>query len=275
VDPFAQELIAALGTPQAIAPFTTRDPSFDMARAYAVAASVHAARLAQGEQVVGRKIGFTNRTLWDEYGVREPIWGFVYDTTLFRPRGGRATAALGSFAEARIEPEIVLHIKAAPPVTRDSERGQAPVDVESAMLDCIDWIALGFEIVHSPFPDWKFKVSDTVAVNGLHGMLIVGDPVPVASIPDSAKRLREFRVALRKGDAVAAEGGGANVLDSPLLALAHFVGVLARLPQFPPLAAGEVVTTGSLTSALLVAPGETWSTTLSGIALPPLAITFK
>jgi 2-oxo-3-hexenedioate decarboxylase len=51
--------------------------------------------------------------------------------------------------------------------------------------------------------------------------------------------------------------------------------VLARLPQFPPLAAGEVVTTGSLTSALLVAPGETWSTTLSGIALPPLAITFK
>jgi len=143
------------------------------------------------------------------------------------------------------------------------------------MLDCIDWIALGFEIVHSPFPDWKFKVADTVAANGLHGTLIVGDPVPVASLPDCAKRLREFRVALRKGDAVAAEGGGANVLDSPLLALAHLVDVLARLPQFPPLAAGEVVTTGSLTSALLVAPGETWSTTLSGIALPALAITFK
>jgi 2-keto-4-pentenoate hydratase len=87
VDPFAEELIAALGTPQAIVPFTTRDPSFDVARAYAVAASVHAARVARGEQVVGRKIGFTNRALWDEYGVREPIWGFVYDTTLFRPRG--------------------------------------------------------------------------------------------------------------------------------------------------------------------------------------------
>jgi 2-oxo-3-hexenedioate decarboxylase len=265
VDQFAEELIAALGTPQAIVPFTTRDPSFGLARAYEVAASVHAARLARGEQVVGRKIGFTNRALWDEYGVREPIWGFVYDTTLFRPRGGRASAGLASFAAARIEPEIVLHFKAPPPVTRD----------EAAIVDCIDWIALGFEIVHSPFPDWKFKVADTVAANGMHGTLIVGDPVAVASIPDCAKRLREFRVALRKGDAVAAEGGGANVLDSPLLALAHFVDVLARLPQFPPLAAGEVVTTGSLTSALLVAPGETWSTTLSGIALPALAITFK
>ncbi len=159
----------------------------------------------------------------------------------------------------------MLHFKAPPPATRD----------EAAILDSIDWIALGFEIVHSPFPGWKFKVADTVSVNGLHGTLVVGDSVPVASIPDCAKRLREFRVALRKGDAVAAEGSGANVLDSPLLALAHLVDVLARLPQFPPLAAGDVVTTGTLTSALLVAPGETWSTTLSGIALPGLAITFK
>jgi len=272
---FAEELIGALGTAQSLATFTSRDPSFDAARGYAVAAELHAARVARGEQPVGRKIGFTNRNLWDEYGVRGPIWGYVYDTTLFRPRGGHASAALGSFAEARIEPEIVLHLKSAPPVTRNAERGRGPADEEGAILDCIDWIAHGFEIVQSPFPDWKFKGADTIAANGLHGMLVVGDPVPVGSIPDCAKRLREFRVALRKGDVVAAEGGGANVLDSPLFALAYLVDLLARQPQFPPLAAGEVVTTGTLTSALRVASGENWSTTLSGIALPGLAITFK
>ena len=271
VDAFAAELIGALGTARAIAPFTARDPSFGTAQAYEVAARVHAARLARGEQPVGRKIGFTNRTLWDEYGVREPIWGFVYDTTLFRPRGGRSSAAIAGLAEARIEPEIVLHFKAAPPATPGRDAAQ----VEAAMLDCIDWIAHGFEIVQSPFPDWKFKVADTIAANGLHGTLVVGDPVPVASIPDCAQRLRECRLALRKGEALAAEGTGANVLDSPLLAMAHLVEVLAGMPQFPPVAAGEVVTTGSLTSALLVAPGETWSTTLSGIALPGLSITFK
>jgi 2-oxo-3-hexenedioate decarboxylase len=265
VDTFAEELIAALGTAQPIAPFTGRDPSFDAARAYEVAARVHAARVAGGEQAVGRKIGFTNRALWDEYGVREPIWGFVYDTTLFRPRGGRASAAIGSFAAAKIEPEIVLHFKAAPPPVRD----------EAAILDCIDWVAHGFEIVQSPFPGWKFKVADTIAANGLHGALVVGEPVPVASIPDCARRLKELRVTLRKGAAVAAEGGGADVLGSPLLALAHLVGLLAHLPQCPPVAAGEVVTTGSLTPALDIAAGETWSTTLSGIALPGLSITFK
>lgn len=261
----ADELLAVLGTGGSIAPFSARDASFDVARAYDVAARVHAARVARGEAPVGRKIGFTNRTIWDEYGVREPIWGFVYDTTLFRPRGRHASAAIQNLAEPRIEPEIVLHFKSAPPVTRS----------EAAILDCIDWIAFGFEIVQSHFPDWKFRVADTIAVNGLHGMLVVGDPVPVASIPDCAKRLREFRIALKRGDAIAAEGGGANVLDSPLLAFAHLAEVLTRLPQFPPVAAGEVVTTGTLTRALPVAPGESWSAALTGLPLPALAITFK
>ena len=186
------------------------------------------------------------------------------DTTLFRALGGRASVAIGGFPEPRIEPEIVLHFKSVPPVTRD----------EAAILGCIDWIAHGFEIVQSPFPGWKFNVADTVAVNGLHAMLVVGDPVPVASIPDCAKRLREFRIVLKKGDTTAAEGGGANVLDSPLLAFAHLTGLLARLPEFPRVTVGETVTTGTLTSALPIRPGETWSTVLSGIDLPGLTIAF-
>jgi 2-oxo-3-hexenedioate decarboxylase len=261
----AKELIEILGTARSIPAFTARDPAFDVARAYEVAARVHAARVARSERPVGRKIGFTNRNLWDEYGVREPVWGFVYDTRLFRAQDGRASVEIDGFAEPRIEPEIVLHFKSAPPETRD----------EAAILDCIDWIAHGFEIVQSPFPGWKFKVPDTVAANGLHGALIIGDPVPVASIPECVKRLREFRITLKRGEAVMTEGGGANVLDSPLLAFAHLAGALKRLPGFPPVAAGEVVTTGTLTAALAIREGETWSTSLSGIDLPGLTITFR
>jgi 2-oxo-3-hexenedioate decarboxylase len=40
--------------------------------------------------------------------------------------------------------------------------------------------------------------------------------------------------------------------------------MLARDQVNPPLAAGEVVTTGTLTPARPVAPGETWSTELMG-----------
>ncbi len=264
-DTAAKELLEVLGTGRSIPTFTSRDPAFDTARAYQVTARVHAARVARGERPVGRKIGFTNRNLWDEYGVREPIWGFVYDTTIFQAQGGHASLAVDGFAEPRIEPEIVLHFKSAPPDTRE----------EAAILDCIDWIAHGFEIVQSPFPGWKFKVPDTVAGNGLHGALIVGDPVPMTAVPECARRLREFRITLRRDNTVMAEGGGANVLDSPLLAFAHLAGVLKGLAGFPPVGTGEVVTTGSLTSALPVKRGETWSTSFSGIDLPGLTIAFR
>ena len=264
IETYAQELLDAFANARSIPLFTARDPAFDMAQAYAVALAVHRARLAQDERPVGRKIGFTNRTIWAEYGVFEPVWGHVYDTTLFQPPGRRTELAIGHLVEPRIEPEIVLHFKTAPPATRN----------EDALLDCIDWIAHGFEIVQSPFPGWKFKVEDTVAAGGLHGALVVGERVPVSGIADCARKLREFRITLARNGAVQAEGGGANVLDSPLLAFAHLAEVLKRLPQFAPVGAGEVVTTGTLTAALPASAGETWSTRLAGIELPGLEVTF-
>ena len=37
---------------------------------------------------------------------------------------------------------------------------------------------------------------------------------------------------------------------------------------------GEIITTGTLTRAFPVAAGETWSTTIDGIALEGVAVTF-
>ncbi len=70
-------------------------------------------------------------------------------------------------------------------------------------------------------------------------------------------------------------GRAANVLDGPLSALRHLVGLLANDDVNPPLAAGEIITTGTLTRALPVQPGETWSTALQGIALEDIRLTFK
>lgn len=262
---YATELIEAAAHARSIPTFTARDPAFDLAQAYAIAERVHRARVARGERPVGRKIGFTNRTIWAEYGVHQPIWGHVYDTTVTYAQGERAEVALAGLVEPRIEPEVVLHFGSPPPAFSD----------EPALLECIDWVAHGFEIVQSPFPGWQFKVEDTVAAGGLHGALVIGVPVPVSDIADCARKLREFRIALWRDGAVRAEGTGANVLDSPLAAFAHLAQVLDRLPQFSPVGAGEVVTTGTLTRALPVKAGETWRTTLDGIELPGLTVALR
>jgi 2-keto-4-pentenoate hydratase len=265
MDELARKLTDAAAQRRPVEPLSRTVPGFDVARAYAVSAALHRERLARGERPIGRKIGFTNRTIWDEYGVYEPIWGFVYDTTVQFADGPQASLEVGHLAEPRIEPEIVLHFREAPRTTRD----------EAEILAAIDWIAHGFEIVQSPFPGWKFQVADTVAVNGLHGALCVGPRVAVAGIADCARKLREFTIALSSAGTVRAEGGGANVLDTPLLAMAHLLEVLQGLPQFAPVAAGEIVTTGTLTAALPVRPGETWSTTLAGIELPGLTLVVR
>ncbi len=44
-------------------------------------------------------------------------------------------------------------------------------------------------------------------------------------------------------------GQGSNVLGGPLSALRHLVELLARDPHNPPLQAGEIITTGTLTRA--------------------------
>jgi 2-oxo-3-hexenedioate decarboxylase len=75
----------------------------------------------------------------------------------------------------------------------------------------------------------------------------------------------------RNGEAVD-EGVGANVLDGPIQALAHLVDVLGRDPHNPPLRAGEMVTTGTLTRAFPVTRGERWSTRIDGLEIARMAI---
>jgi 2-oxo-3-hexenedioate decarboxylase len=60
------------------------------------------------------------------------------------------------------------------------------------------------------------------------------------------------------------------VLDTPLLVVAHLLNILKSQQLFEPLQAGELVTTGTLTPALPIHAGETWTTELSGIELPGL-----
>jgi len=257
IDAIATEVFDTLGSGRRITPFSARPGGLSMPDAYRVTAAVERMREARGEKPVGRKIGFTNRTIWPEYGVYAPNWGYVTDRSV-RECAAATVLPLASFVEPKIEPEIVFGLSAAP----------APDMDEAALTACIDWIAHGYEIVQSIFPRWKFKPEDTVACNAMHGALLLGERH--AFKPRAAQWRQElpaFDIDLYRNGVLTGSGRGANVLDSPLLALRHLVGLLAGDSANPPLKAGEIVSTGTLTRALPVAPGEVWQTRLSGIAL--------
>ncbi len=261
----AQQMKAAQDEVRQIEPFTKRLAGFDVSGAYAVAHLIHDARLREGALPIGRKIGFTNPEMWSQYGVHEPIWAYIYDTTVVRVSSKHETCSISRFTEPKIEPEIVFHFHSAPPVG-----GNLP-----AILDCIDWVAHAFEIVQSHFPDWKFQVADTVADSALHGTLLVGEPQAIDRLgTDVTAALESFSIALSCDAEVREVGIGTNVMGSPLAAVAHLIGVLAKQPHYGPLQANEMVTTGTVTAAQAVRAGEIWATELRGIALPGLSVRF-
>ena len=246
--------------------FTERFKDFGSAEAYAVAHRVHEMRIKEGAVPVGRKIGFTNPKMWEIYGVSEPIWGYVYDTTLMRLTHPEVRCRIGRFAEPKIEPEVVVHFRWAPPLSSDLEE----------ILACIDWIAHGIEIVQSHFPGWEFRAADTIADWGLHGTLIVGEPQEVSRLgPTVMSDLERFAITLSCDGEVRESGQGSNALGGPLRAVAHLIAVIAKQPHTLPLQPDELVTTGTLTAALPIQPGQTWTTNLDGIALPGISVLFE
>jgi 2-oxo-3-hexenedioate decarboxylase len=264
---YAEEMIRLQDTASMAAPLSECVDGFSIEDSYRISREVLRRREASGWRRVGRKIGFTNRTIWDQYGVYEPIFGYMYDRTVtYIPdrvweidgHGPEGALSLQGLVQPLVEPEIVFQLRAPPPQTDD------PVE----LLRSVAWVGHGIEVVQCHFPDWKFSVADTIADGGLHGRYAVGLGVWVeeSNIEALARRLSTFTVTLIRGREIAAKGGGDLVLGSPLNALAYLVRALASLPDHPPLEAGELVTTGTLTTALPTAPGDTWYTRLHGLA---------
>ena len=254
----AREMLAALDEGQLLPSIAEYDAAFGWDDAYAVAAEIVALRRARGEMPVGRKIGFTNRNIWAEYGATSPIWAHVYDHTLIHAHENSATVPLGGSAQPRLEPEIAFRLKASiAPGCRDA----------ATILQAIEWYAPSFEIVCCHFPNWKFKPADSAVDFSFHWRLIVGTPVAVRveEIQRLVAQLHDCKVALHRNHMVLARGLGANALDHPALALAFLADILARQPQFDTLQAGEVITTGTLTAAMPIKPGEVWASTYDGL----------
>ena len=265
LDTIAQDIKLAQDTSTQLEPFTSRFKNFGNEEAYAVAHQVHEMRVNEGAVSIGRKIGFTNPEIWSTYGVYEPIWAYVYNTTVTRLETPEVRCSIGRFAEPRIEPEIVLHFLSTPPVTDDLDK----------ILECIDWVAHGIEIVQSHYPAWKFQAADTIADSGLHAALLVGEPWYLNEPgPTVISDLERFEVTLSCNGQTCDIGKGANALGGPLKAIEHLIDVIAKQPHALALQSGELVTTGTLTAAHPIEPGQNWTTNLDGIDLPGISVTF-
>jgi 2-oxo-3-hexenedioate decarboxylase len=258
----ADRLLAALDRAECIALPSAQPGGLPLDQAWAVAQGLAQRRIARGERPLGWKIGFTNRSIWERYGVHAPIWGPVWDSTAALLDGTQASVSLAGLCQPRLEPEIVFGFARAP------RAGMS----QGELRTCLAWAAHGFEIVHTHFADWRFTLADTVADFALHGRLRVGPRVAVADWPTLAGDLAALQVELSCDGVVKDRGIGSVVLDGPLHALQQWIDAMAVTTPAWRVAAGEFVTTGTITDAWPLAPGQHWQTQLSDTRLAALSL---
>lgn len=260
----AQEVRAAQQQVTPLTPFTARIDSLSFEDAYAIAYALSSLRVANGERVIGKKIGFTNPDLWAQFKVETPAWGYLYDTDTTQFTDVPLTLSLRPYYQPRIEPEIVFGLRHAP---------QASANVND-LLAAIEWVALGYEMVQCHYPNWAFQVPDCIADGTFHAAMVIGERIPLTHFGlDAAAILQNLSLTLSCNGDIIETGQGQNVLGSPLIALNHLLQLLAQQDQKFALRAGDIVTTGSLTKAYPVAPGQTWHSTIHGAPLTGLTLT--
>ena len=166
-------------------------PGFDLNRAYEVENKLKQWRQAAGHKSVGSKVGYANKAVWRVLKLETLVWEHMYDDTVHQSDANSATGSVPHARSLKIEPEIVCGLKQ--PITAGAD---AP-----AALAARDWLALGFEIIDCPFPEWKFQPSDFVAAFRLHAALVIGERMPVHSvlIPALPDDLARFKITYEKG----------------------------------------------------------------------------
>jgi 2-oxo-3-hexenedioate decarboxylase len=268
VESCARELLSAYERGEAVAVLPSSHPGFNLNTAYAVENTLRQFREARGHKAVGRKVGYANKATWRLLKLETLVWAHMYDDTVHYSTGNSATLSLAHPRSLKIEPEIVFGLKR--PI---AEANDNP-DAAATALASADWVAVGFEIIDCPFPQWQFQPPDLVASFGLHAALVIGERVPVRpdSIAALASELARFKIRVLKNGEFVEEGSGRNCLRSPALCLAELgAAVLRRFPS-EPLSAGEVVSSGTLTAGHPTERGDLWTVEVEGLELPPLAL---
>ncbi|QQD16873.1 fumarylacetoacetate hydrolase family protein [Spongiibacter nanhainus] len=256
IEQLGDELYNALRECRAIAPLTSRYTEITIDDAYYISQRMLERRLADGEKVVGKKIGVTSKVVQDMLGVHQPDFGFLTDAMTYD--NGAAVPVAGQLIQPRAEAEIGFRLKSdliGPGVT------------EADVLAATECIMPCFEIVDSRIDNWQIKIQDTIADNASCGVYVLGE----SEVDPKDFDLPNLSITVHKNGELLSEGKGSAVQGDPLTAVAWLANTLGRFGI--PFKAGEVILSGSLVPLEPASPGDHFELELHGIGRASVSFT--
>ncbi|GAA1269060.1 fumarylacetoacetate hydrolase family protein [Pseudonocardia aurantiaca] len=234
----ARALYEARRTRRPIPPFTDAEPDLTMADGYAIQRELVPMLLADGDEVVGYKVGLTSRPMQRLIGVDAPDFGPVLASTRYADGD---LLDLDRFISPKMEAEISFVM---------AERLRGPgVSVEQAR-SAVRGAAASIEIVDSRIQDWRIRLADTVADLASNGAMVVADEV----VPVEGFDVRLLGMVLSRNGEVVDTGAGAAALGDPFAVVAWLANTLGE--HGLALEPGHLVMTGALHAAVPLAPGD-------------------
>jgi 2-oxo-3-hexenedioate decarboxylase/2-keto-4-pentenoate hydratase len=189
----------------------------------------------------GFKIGCTTEVMQRYLGIDHPCAGYVHARRIFA--SGTAFAAT-DYVRPGVECEIAVEL------ARDLPAAEAPFD-RTRVAAAVGAVRPAIEVVDDRYLDWRaIDAATLVADDFFHAALVLGPRLADWRDLD----LAALRGRTRINGAPAGEGRGADVLGDPLNALAWLANHRASRGQS--LAAGTVVSLGSLTETRWLVPGD-------------------
>jgi len=255
IEGHGDHLYEALRSRTTVAPLTARAPGITTVDAYHVSRRMLERRLADGERVIGKKIGVTSKAVQTMLDVHTPDFGWLTDRMRFVE--GQDVPIGAQLIQPRAEAELAFVL------ARDLRGpGVTAADVlaaTEAVLPC-------FEIVDSRIEAWKIRYQDTVADNASSGLFLVGAPASPRGVDFPA-----CAVTVEKNGRPLSRGTGAEAMGSPLVCVAWLANQLGELGHA--LEAGEIVLSGSLVPLEPVVPGDWMRMEVPGIGATTVRFT--
>ena len=234
----ARALYDARRTRVPIPPFTDDDPNLGMADGYAIQRELIELLLADGDRIVGHKVGLTSKPMQKMVGVDSPDYGPVLASTIYRDGD---TIPVSRFIAPKIEAEIVFVI---------GERLEGPGVTVTQAHAAIAGAVAAMEIVDSRIADWRIKLADTVADLASNGAMATSSRiVPITDIDT-----RLIGMTLTRNGELIDTGAGAAALGDPVAVVAWLANVLGG--DGVALEPGHLIMTGALHAAVPMTPGD-------------------
>jgi 2-oxopent-4-enoate/cis-2-oxohex-4-enoate hydratase len=245
---YSDELFAALRERHTVAPLTEREAEITIEDAYLISRGLLARREAEGERVIGKKIGVTSKPVQRMLGVHQPDFGYLTDRMKY-PDGAELPISK-LMIQPRAEGEIAFLLK------HDLVGPGVGID---EVLDATERVFPCFEIVDSRIRDWKITIYDTIADNASSGLFVIGGPGAGPRDVD----LVTCGMVVEKNGEIISTGAGAAALGSPAFCVAWLANTLGGFGI--PLLAREIVLSGSLVPLEPVVAGDQMHLKVGGL----------